>query len=287
MKKLFLLIIGLSMVLSLTGCDIFKKDTMEDISIVTTAYPIEFVARRLYGEHSLITSIYPDEINIDTYQLNEKQLAEFSKNGLFIYAGVGDDKEIARKLLNMNDKLLIIDGSYGMSPNYVEEVWLNPANMLMISQNIKNGLLEYITNSYLRKDIQIEYDKIQIELSELDADFKLTCENAVNKTIITSNNALKFLEKYGLTVISIEDENTDKKVNDVTNLINSGSVKYIFTLENTEDNDIVKNLISNTKVKQITIRKIDNITEKERNSKDDYFKLMKDNLELLKREMYN
>jgi ABC-type metal ion transport system, periplasmic component/surface adhesin len=287
MKKLFLLIIGLVMIVPLSGCDVLKKDTMEDINIVTTAYPIEYITNRLYGQHSLITSIYPDDVNISTYKLNDKQLREFSKKELFIYTGVGADKDIARNLLNMNKKLLIIDSSYGMSPNYIEEVWLNPANMLMISQNIKNGLLEYINNSYLRKDILDEYDRIKIELSELDADFKLTCENAVNKTIVTSNNALKYLEKYGLTVISLEDNNSDKKISDVTDLITAGSVRYIYTLENTTDNDAVKLLMSNTDVKQLIVRKIDNITEKERNSNDDYIKLMKDNLELLKKEMYN
>jgi len=287
MKKLFLLIIGLIMIVPLSGCDVLKKDTMEDINIVTTAYPVEYIAKRLYGEHSLITSIYPDDVNIDTYELNDKQLKEFSKKELFIYTGVGTDKDIARSLLNMNKKLLIIDSSYGMSPSYIEEVWLNPANMLMISQNIKNGLLEYINNSYLRKEIQDEYEKIKIELSELDADFKLTCENAVNKTIITSNNALKYLEKYGLTVISLEDNNSDKKINDVTTLINNGSVRYIYILENTADNEVVKTLMSSTDVKQLVVRKIDNITEKERNSNDDYIKLMMANLELLKKEMYN
>ena len=287
MKKSFLLVIGILIIGTVCGCDVFKRDSMEDIGIVTTAYPIEYVTSRLYGEHSLVASIYPDEINISTYELTEKQLKEFSKKTLFIYAGVSDDRDIAKDLLKMNRNLLIIDASAGMNPSHIEEMWLNPANMLMISQNVKNGMLEYINNSYLRKEIEDEYEKIKIELSELDADFKLTCENANEKTIVVANNALKFLERYGLSVISLEDDITDKKMNTINTLISNGTIKYIYTLENTEDNEAIKGLLSNTKIKQLTIRKIDNITEEERNNGDGYIELMKQNLELLKNEIYN
>ncbi len=88
----------------------------------------------------------------------------------------------------------------------------------MMSQNIKNGLEEYITNSYLKKEIDDRYKELQVTLSELDAEIKLTAENATYKTIVVSNDTLKFLEKYGFTVYSLDDRNsapTEKTINDV------------------------------------------------------------------------
>ena len=41
-----------------TGC--FKRDDMEDISIITTVYPLEYVVNQLYGNNSVVNSIYPD-----------------------------------------------------------------------------------------------------------------------------------------------------------------------------------------------------------------------------------
>jgi len=55
MKKLKLLLIPLILIIFTTGC--FKKDNLEGIEIVTTAYPYEYVTNMLYGEHSLVTSI--------------------------------------------------------------------------------------------------------------------------------------------------------------------------------------------------------------------------------------
>ena len=45
-------------------------------------------------------------------------------------------------------------------------------------------------------------------------------ENANYKTIVVDNSSLKFLEKYGFNVISLDDRDiTDKAINDAKNLI--------------------------------------------------------------------
>ena len=60
MKKCKLFIL-LFLAVILTGC---TKDNMEDIEIITTSYPIEYITTRLYGEHALINSVYPDDTDI-------------------------------------------------------------------------------------------------------------------------------------------------------------------------------------------------------------------------------
>ena len=154
MKKKVFIIILILMCIFTTGC--FKRDNMEDINIITTYYPIEFITNKLYGDNSVVSSIYPDGINIYEYKLNNKQLNDLSKQDLFIYLGITDDKDLALNLINRNNDLLIIDPTFGMEMTYgIEELWLNPSNLLMISQNIKNGLQEYINSAYLNKEIDI------------------------------------------------------------------------------------------------------------------------------------
>ena len=285
MKKTKLLLIPVLLLL-LTGC--FKRDTMEDINIVTTVYPLEYVTNFLYGDNSVINSIYPDGIDIYTYDLLDKQIKDYSKQDLFIYAGVSTDRDIALTLLNENNDILIIDATYGMEiTNGIEELWLNPSNLLMISQNIKNGLEEYITSKYLKQEIGDAYSELKISLSELDADLKVLAENANSKTIVVANDSLKFLEKYGFNVISLENATlSDKSTHDVTNLINNGSIKYIYKFEYSTENDVITNLKNTTKVEVIPIKSIANINDEERDNRDDYIKLMNDNIELLKKETY-
>ena len=288
MKKIkYLGVLFILIILATTGC--FKRDNLEGIEIVTTVYPLEFVTDYLYGEHSNVNSIYPDGIDTSNYTLSKKQINDYSKKELFIYNRITDDK-LAIEFLDKNENLLIIDATYGMEITYgEEELWLNPSNLLMMTQNIKNGLKEYMTNSYLEKQIDKKYEEIKVLLSELDAEIKLTAANATRKTIIVNSDSLKFLEKYGFEVISLDDANTpisDRIISDVTEKINNGEVKHIFLLENKKNSEATTKIIEATKVDSYTFRKVDSITDEERDEDSNYFTIMNSNIELLRNELY-
>lgn len=289
MKKIkYLLPILLISILISTGC--FKRDNLEGIEIITTTYPIEFATNYLYGEHSIVNSIYPDGTDTFTYKLSEKQLNDYSKKKLFIYNRVTNDKDIAVEFLKRNANMLIIDATYGMEITYgEEELWLNPSNLLMMTQNIKNGLQEYMTNSYLEKEIDKKYEEIKVTLSELDANLKLTAENASRKKIVVNSDSLKYLEKYGFEVISLDSTNeavSDKTISSTIDSITNGEIKHIFLLENNDNSDAVKRVIDKTNVETYTFRRLDNIKEEDRDENNDYFTIMNSNIELLRDELY-
>lgn len=289
MKKIKFIFLGCLVLLLTSGC--FKRDTLENIDVITTVYPTEFVSNMLYGEHSTITSIYPNDTDSFNYQLTNKQVNDYSQKDLFIYNGITDDKEMAFEFLSKNKNLLIIDATYGMDITYHEaELWLNPSNLLMLSQNIRNGLKEYITNSYLKKEIDKNYEELKVELSEVDAELRLTASNASRKTIVVNSDALKFLEKYGFEVISLDDKNTtisEKTIQDVNDLIANGEVKTIFLLENEKNSPELEQILENGNIKSSTFRRIDTITDKERKDKNNYLTIMTSNIELLKKELYD
>ena len=288
MKKTIYTLLLLLLLIPITGC--FKRDSLEDIEIMTTVYPIEFVTSYLYGEHSVINSIYPDGTDTNTYILSEKQVNDYSSKDLLIYNINTNDKDIASKFLEMNKNLLIIDSSSGIETEYGnEELWLNPSHLLMMSQNIKVGLDEYISSTYLKKEIEDNYEKLKIELSELDAEIKLTQANATYKTLVVTNDSLKFLEKYGFTVLSLDETNnpvTEKTLAQVKSLIEKGSVKTIFTLTYDELNDTTKKLITDTKITTTEIRRLDNITEEERDNKENYLTIMNKNIDKIKENVF-
>ena len=69
MKKFFYSIILGSLLLLASGCN-----NLENASIYTTTYPIEYLATTLYSDHSTSSSIYPDGAIVDDYTLTEKQI---------------------------------------------------------------------------------------------------------------------------------------------------------------------------------------------------------------------
>ncbi|MDD4608459.1 MAG: zinc ABC transporter substrate-binding protein, partial [Bacilli bacterium] len=103
-----------------------------------------------------------------------------------------------------------------------------------------------------------------------------------------SNDLFKFLEKYDLEVISLEENNnlTDKVIADVTNLIKTDEINYIFVPQNEELNETIQKLVDDTEVEIIYFHTLTNISETERNDKVDYLTIMNSNIELLKKELY-
>ena len=107
-KKLLLTFLSILSVFLLTGC--FDTNHLEGSNITTTVYPVEYLVDRLYGEHSEITSIYPNEVDISKYELTNKQIKEYAKETtLFVYNGLSNEKEIAKTLINENKKIQIND----------------------------------------------------------------------------------------------------------------------------------------------------------------------------------
>ncbi len=289
MKKVISIVFIMCLSILLTGCDI-KANNMEDINIYTTNYPTEYITQRLYGDHATVNSIYPNGVNINEYKLTKKQVDDYSKGDLYIFNGLSEtEKGYVTSFREKNNKLKIIDTTLYMEyENDITELWLDPSNFLMMAQNIKKGFKEYINNYYLNEDINNNYTDLKLEVSNLDANIKQTVKNASNPVIVTSSNMFKYLEKYGLTVYSLEENDslTDKTIADVQNLIKNKEINYIIIKDDEEVSNTINNLIDNTNIKVLKWHTLSNITETEKNESQDYFTLMNENIDILKEELY-
>ena len=284
MKKLIPMLL---MLFLLTGC--FKQDNLDGIDIYTTVYPIEYIVTKLYGNHSNVYSIYPDEVNIDNYELTKKQIKDYSSSNMYIFNGLSKEKDYVSEMFKYNKNLMIIDASSTMEYNYSNnELWLDPSNFLMMALNIKNGLTEYIENHYLKNEIEENYESLKVEISNIDARLKLLSENADSSTIIVDSNVFKYLEKYGFTVISLEEGATltDKILSDAKKAIEEDNINYIFTFDKANLNSTVQSFISEYKLEPLEFKTLSNLTDDERKLNEDYISLLNENIETLKNELY-
>ena len=288
MKKTIIISSILIITLScLTGC--FKRDKMEDINIATTIYPIEYVTNRLYGNNSKIKSIYPRDSISNSYKITNKQLNDYSEYDLFIYNGESKEREYATTMLNNNKNLKIIDAAYGLDATYsMSDIWLNPSNILMLGQNIKNELTEYISYRYLVEEIKDQYTLLKVDITELETEIKKTADNSVYNQIIVADESLNFLEKYGFKVINLTNNGKDKENNIALakELLNSGKLNYVFVMDHSRSYEIVNQLKEIYKAQILTFRTLDTITEKDEQNNDDYLSIMHSNIDLLKQETY-
>ena len=291
-KNKILLTILILFTFTLSGCT-FTKDNMEDIDIYTTIYPVKYLIDSLYGEYSTINSIYPSGIDPVEYELSEKKMKEYANSDLFVFNSLDRDRDFAVDMINENKDLKIIDVSLGMTyENNIAELWLNPYNYLMMAQNTKNGLLEYIDNPYLISNndntgIEDKYAELQYDLSRLDADMKEDISLATYKTIVVDNDLFKFLEKYDLKVISLEENDNlnENTINEVKKLIHNKEIKYIFSSK-IETNETCQKLIKDYSLELITLNTMETIDGGITNSNENYLTVMNNNIDLLNKELY-
>lgn len=276
MKRIFkgLFLLGLVLTLS-TSC--IKRDNMENINIYTTIYPIDYIIERLYGNYSTISSIYPNGVDIDNYEFTDKQLKDFADSQVFIYNGLSNEKQVARKLININPELKIIDVAYGLKVEYgaddSSELWMSPNNYLMLATTLKNNLIDYIDNNYIKDEIEKNYKKLQEELSLIDAEIRTIASSSKQKnknTIVVAQNSLKFLENYGFNVISLED--SKNYTNQLKANFDNQTYKYIFTLDG-KTNDKVDELVKDHKAQTITVNTMKVLSEDEDKNNEDYINI--------------
>lgn len=297
MKKIILLLLS---ILCLTGC--FKRDTMEGINIYTTIYPITYITERLYGEYSNIESIYPNGVNIQLekcdecnnllYTLTDKQLTDYSKTDLFIFNSLLYEGEYVKPMFEKNKNLKIINATDNLSEDEfygLEEIWFDPSRLLTVARNIKNGFDEYINNYYLKQNIENNFNTLKEELDKLGSKLADTTKGATNKIIVTNDEMFNFLsrDKYGLTVYVLNENSNSKTISDVKALIDNDTINYIYIKQFDEPSEVINNLIEGTDVEIVKLHMLTNLTENEISNKKDYFSIMNENIELLKKNLYN
>lgn len=288
MKKFSYLLLMIAILIFPTGC--LKNDSMEDITIRATIYPSQYITERLYGKHSKIASIYPNGSTQEEV-VSDKLLQDYSQADLFIFNGNNEEEmNYVYKMRNYHNNLKLIDASSSMVFEHsVEELWLDPMNLLTMANSIKKGFEEYTKSAYLTNEIAENYQALKQDLIQLDADYRDMAKTANKNTIVVSNDAFLYLEKYGITVISLEEnENlTQKNIYTVTDMIKKGDISYIYTVKGEKVNKTITSIQKETNVELIELHNLYTRTEEEATKGEDYLSLMKNNLEALKKQLYN
>lgn len=282
MKKTLLAALLCSIVLLTSGC--FEKNDLDQAKIYTTMYPISYFTEVLYGNHSNISSIYPDGADVKNYTLTDKQKSEYSKSDLFIYNGQTEEKQIAKDFSNANKRLQIIDVTYGLKYKYgVEELWLSPSNALMIASNIQNNLENLISSKFVNEEIMKNYKLLEETLSLKDAELRNIARNAARGKahLIASSNMFKFLEEYGFQITSLEDNTSEESLNILKRNFSNGSYKYLFVRDVDDTAGAIQELKASG-AQIITVNTMTTLSDENRQNNDNYLTIMQEFMENIK-----
>ena len=281
-NKLYILIL---MCLLLTSCQFGEK--FNEKYVYTTMYPIEYATSALYGEQAKVTSVYPNGVD-QQYEVTDKKKLKYSKSEIFVYSGIANEALLARDLLNLNNKLNIIDATKGMNFNKIASTWLDPSNYLMLCSNIKSSLIDYNSNPYIKDQIEEKYKELNVSISELDVQLYNIGKNGNYDTILVTDDVFNYLTKYNINVISIDSKNEtlDKSYANAKKLISEKKIQYIYYIDGEELTDSQNKFISDNSLVKIKIPNIFTLTDDDKKENKTYISIMNDIITDYKKELY-
>jgi zinc transport system substrate-binding protein len=164
-------------------------------------------------------------------------------------------------------------------------VWLDPNLSIQIAENIKDVLTEKLPDQ--KETFESNFNALKKELEQLDSDFKQIAENSKTKSLLVSHAAYGYWEKrYGIEQIAIaglspNDEPSQKDLQEIIEESEAHNIHYVMFEQNVSPkvSEIIQKEIG---AKSLVLHNLESMTIEDRDNNEDYFSIMRKNLENIK-----
>ena len=292
MKKRIILIAFLIiaiLVILVVLANLLKKEETENsrFKILTSFYPMYVMTLNITdGASNVEVSNMAEHLTgcIHDYTLNTSDLRKFESADIFIQNGQGLES-FTDKIIELYPNIKVIDSAENIQNIIQDEeetnghIWLNIDNYIKQTNAIAENLSRLNPeneNVYLKnKNTYIE------ELNNLKSEYEAV--NISKNKVICLNEALEYLlEDIGLeiTTIKTDHEQSTLSAQNLKNIIDKmkeENIKAIF-IDKDDSDKVAQTLSQETNAKIYTLDSGMNGN----NGKDNYLKIMRDNLEVLK-----
>ncbi|MFY9140515.1 MAG: metal ABC transporter substrate-binding protein [Thermacetogeniaceae bacterium] len=306
----------------LSGCQ-QAEPTAEDgeskLQLAVTIYPLAEFARGIVGDRATVTQIIPPGSEPHHWEPAPSDMKRIYEADLFIYHGAGMELWANKILPELKDReVKVIKATEGLPLlTFAEEEKVGITNFLRAnrSEGLQEGELEGVFDphvwldpvlakdmvsfmaeeiaavdrenaSYYLHNAQLLFDK----LDQLDKEYTTAVAQFPNRDIVVSHAAFGYLaNRYGLCQIPVlgitpEQEPDAATLARIIDFSRQHNIKYIF-YEATSSPRIAETIAQEIGVETLVLHPIGALTEKDINKGFDYFDLMRQNLENLKKAL--
>lgn len=283
----------LCMVLLFTGCG--AKNTSEGkLAVYTSVYPVYDFAVKIAGEYANVVSLVPAGVEAHDFELGTKDMAMLSEADVFIYCGAGMEHWVDKTLETIqSDGLIAVEASKGVTLLSAEEqtdphVWLAPKNAIVMMENIKNALVE--ADAAHKADYEANFEKYKAQLEALHKEYEDALGAVAKKEIIVAHASFGYLcDAYGLHQTGIEGLMADSEpdpatMKNIIDFIKQQGITTVFAGAS-ESTKVVDTIADETGASLDVLDPIEGISVERQEAGEDYFSIMKKNLEALKKAL--
>jgi zinc transport system substrate-binding protein len=245
--------------------------------VVAGFYPLAFAAEQISGDGADVTNLTPVGAEPHDLELSPRDVAEVQDADFVILLGhgfqpqledaAGEDENVIR-LLDTPGLALLPDDPH---------VWLDPVRYATIVRRIGAALGH-----------PARADELVARLRALDREYRAGLGDCRRRELVTSHQAFGYLaDRYGLkqvavTGLSPESEASPGKLEEVVERVRESGATTIF-VEPLVSPRIAETVARETGTTTAVLDPIEGLTEDEAAAGDDYFSLMRRNLDALRK----
>ena len=269
MKKLTLFI--LSAMLMLSGCGAGRENVTEKSSklcVYTSFYAMYDFAKLIGGDRIDVYSMCPSSSEPHDYEPKTSDMAKLSEADVFIYSGMGMESWAEKTVSSLkSSSLKVVEASDNIpytAENYDPHVWLNPENADYYNANFKD---------------------CKEKTEKLINDYKTAAASFKDRNVVVAHAAYGYLcDAFNLNQTSIENasgegEPSPARMAEIIDFVKNNNIKYIFSQE-LEATKTVEAVAKETGAEILSLNPFEGD-----DSGADYFTVMEENLEVLKKAL--
>ncbi|SFI58458.1 zinc transport system substrate-binding protein [Paenibacillus sp. UNC496MF] len=269
------------------------------LNVVTSFYPLYFLAQSIGGADANVINMIPAGVEPHDWTPKSRDLDTASKAQLFLYNGAGLEGWVDDFLQGLpgDSKLVTVEASEGITllPGNPEDgetdsshvdphTWVSPKSMLIMAKTVADRFAQ--ADPAHQAAYEANYGALKEKLEALDREYRARLAAVKNKDIVTSHQAFGYLARdYGLRQVAIMGLSPDAepKARDllrISKFVKANGIKTIFFEELVSD-EIAKTLAREAKVSTTVLNPLEGLTPKQASKGEDYFSLMRANLQNL------
>ncbi|WPG23702.1 metal ABC transporter substrate-binding protein [Enterococcus faecium] len=283
-----------------------EADKKEDLTIVTTFYPIYDFTKEIVGDEGNVKLLIPAGTEPHDFEPSAKERAEISDADVFVYNS-SDMEFFVDSLKDSVDskQTLMIEAAKGIdrlesqeadeheeseeghdhAHEYDPHVWLDPVLAIKEVRTIAGELGEKYPD---KKEIFTKNADAYIKkLEALDQKYSEELKNATNRTFVTQHAAFAYLanqynlEQVAISGVSPDQEPTPSRLAKLKEFVKKNNIKVIYFEENASSK-VAETLSNETGVKLEVLNPLESLTNEQIKAGENYISVMEKNLEALK-----
>jgi zinc transport system substrate-binding protein len=253
----------------------------DGLTIVTSFYPLQYVAQRIAGDHATVETLTQPGQEPHDLELSIQAIGEIADADLVVYekgfqSAVDDAVQTA-------DPEHVVDSSEGNDVEADPHVWLDPENMTLTARQVQSELAD------LDPDNAAEYsanlDAFQADMDALLEEYDAGLADCAITTVVVSHDAFRNLPVRDVTWAPISGLSPDAqpspaRLQELRELVERDGITTIFG-EELVSPEVAESLARDLGIETAVLDPIEGLSDE--TAGDDYVSLMRKNLAALRK----